>query len=301
MSIPKKPPKNLQPLIDADVLRYELPFGGEYKEEGEIVVREWEFVEELLERKLHILHHQIRTDKVPIYYFTADRRTIPIYNRWAKNNGKEPIELKPNFRDAIATVKPYKALRKNEKPAHYENFTSHIMYNYEFKLGNGVEADDLMAMDQTEDTIICSRDKDLRQVEGWHYSWECGRQNEIGPIYFDEWGFIEEKRKESKSRVYADGSPKFDVSCFGGGEKFFLYQLLTGDLVDNIPGCPKVGHRKAFDLLEPHSRRDLAYEDVRDCYELVYDEDWLERLEEQARLLWLIRHEGEVWEHPYER
>lgn len=223
-----------------------------------------------------------------IIYLTADTRTVVTYNRYAKTYGYDRIELIPNYRLAIATVKEYKATRKPDKPAHYDNLTSHIMNNYKFELANGLEADDLMAMAQNDDTIICSRDKDLRQVPGAHYSWECGRQAEVGPLVFSPKGYIEEKGNGKKE-------------AFGGGEMFFLYQLIVGDVVDNIPGCPKAGHVKAMKLLLPEEplTRKQSYEAVRGCYSAVYGEDDLTHLEEQGRLLWLLREKDQVWEYPY--
>ena len=43
----------MKPLIDADILRYEIGFSGEYKDEdGVNQVREFEFLDELLENKI---------------------------------------------------------------------------------------------------------------------------------------------------------------------------------------------------------------------------------------------------------
>ena len=272
-------------LIDFDVLRYELGHSSEYiDEDGELVVREWEFLQDLLEQKLFIIQEQTEADEPPCLYLTNDSITNNIYNRWAKSFGEELIEHKPNYRNEIATVKPYKGTRKNTKPVHYANLTAWVFANYEFKLANGVEADDLMAQDQTENTIICSRDKDLRQVAGNHYSWECGKQSEIGPIIFDRKGWVEDKNGK----------------VFGGGEMFFLYQLLVGDPVDNIGGCPKVGHKGAMKLLSEVEGRKQLYMAILEAYKKVYGEDGLTYLIENARLLWLMRASDDIWEFPYE-
>ena len=47
----------MTPLIDFDVLRYELGFSSEYKDEntGEVIPREWDFVEELIDGKLNFI------------------------------------------------------------------------------------------------------------------------------------------------------------------------------------------------------------------------------------------------------
>lgn len=289
----------MKALIDFDILRYEIGHSGEYfekNEEGEFVldedgnknriIREFDFVAELLDQKIFIIKEQTNADEVELY-ITNDSRTDKIYDRWCKTFGLLKEDFVPNFRDKIATVKPYKGTRKSEKPIHYDNLTAYMMANYPFVLANGVEADDLMAIEQTNNpdkTVICSRDKDLRQVSGWHYSWECGFQNEIGPIEFDRKGWIEDKGGK----------------CFGGGEMFFLYQLLVGDPVDNIAGCPKVGHVKAMKILtEVKGRKDI-YMAILEAYRGVYEENALTYLIENARLLWLLRSLDDVWEFPYE-
>lgn len=283
----------MKALIDSDVLRYEIGHSGEYFEEGEDgekvhKVREWEFVQELFEQKIFVIQEQTNSDEPPCLYLTTDSTTVRVYNRWAKTFGYEPIEYKPNFRNDIATVKPYKGTRKLEKPAHYENLTAHIMFNYDFKLGNGVEADDLMAIDQTNaeplTTTICSRDKDLRQVAGLHYSWECGAQLEIGPIEFDRKGYVEKNGNK----------------VFGGGEMFFIFQLMTGDAVDNIAGCPQIGPVKAIKIIKQYTKRKDLYEAVLELYNNVYGEDGMNYLIENARLLWLLRREDDVWKYPYD-
>lgn len=281
---------------------YEIGHSGEFKdpETGEDRVREFEFVKDLLDQKLFIIKTMTEADDVRLY-LTADQRSVDIYNRQAKTRGLDPIELKPNFRNAVATVKPYKGTRHNEKPVHYDNLTAYMMDNFDYSLSNGIEADDQMAIDQTadpENTIICSRDKDLRQVAGNHYSWECGGQAEIGPISFDRKGWVEERVKETSQRK-KDGSPVLKKSAFGGGEMFFIYQLMTGDPVDNIGGCPKVGHAKAMQVLSEVEGRKALYFAVLDLYRGVYGEDALTHLTEQARLLWLLRSADDMWEFPY--
>lgn len=144
------------------------------------------------------------------------------------------------------------------------------MAAYDFVLSqDGLEADDALALDQTEDTIICSRDKDLRIVPGWHYSWECGKQREIGPHNTDSIGSL-----------YKDGD-----KVIGYGMKFFYYQMLIGDGVDNIPGLHGVGPAKAFKILEPL----VTVEEMEKAVKDMYKERGAtkEFFIEQARLLWM--------------
>ena len=74
---------------------------------------------------------------------------------------------------------------------------------------------------------------------------------------------------------------------------FFYLQCLTGDGVDNIPGCPGIGPKKAYAILkdlEPHE----MYDAVLNTYiEKGCDETLLL---EQGRLLWMTRELTETGE-----
>src|SRR5690606_18373771 len=117
---------------------------------------------------------------------------------------------------------------------HYDNLTAYIFGKYDVKVAVGMEADDLMSVDQWEavkagrlDTIICSRDKDLRITPGMHFGWPCGKQPQFGPCRVTELGEIELKNNGKK--------------LIGTGLKFFYSQVVTGDTTDNYPGLPKGG------------------------------------------------------------
>jgi len=168
--------------------------------------------------------------------------------------------------------------RKSEKPFHFDNLTAFILGNYDTRISNGLEADDLMCIEQysrlkNDDTIICTRDKDLRQCPGWQFGWECGKQASFGPTLVDNKGLLNLSNGELK----------------GTGTKFFFGQMLIGDTVDNIPGCPKVGPVKAFDILDKCvTKRDHELA-VINAYKKVYPTNYKEMIEEQSKLLWMIR------------
>jgi 5'-3' exonuclease len=138
---------------------------------------------------------------------------------------------------------------------------------------------------QDGDTIICSRDKDVRQCPGLHYSWEVAKQAAIGPIFVEPLGHLE---KVGEGKTYANGKPK-PIKLFGTGHKFFYAQLLMGDKVDNIGGVVGRGPVFAYNLLhEARSEREL-YELVAELYVKTYGDDWKVRMKEQADLLWMVR------------
>lgn len=142
----------------------------------------------------------------------------------------------------------------------------------------GMEADDLMAIEQTKrpnETIICTRDKDLRAVPGWHYGWELGNQPSFGPKLVEQLGHL---------RLSADRK-----SVKGEGLLFFWSQCLTGDRVDSIPGLDGYGPVKAFETLRGCQSNEEAFQRVLEAYRGVYGDDAEKELLEQGQLLWMTR------------
>jgi 5'-3' exonuclease len=137
---------------------------------------------------------------------------------------------KGNFRNELALTKEYKGNRKNrEKPKWLQEARDYLMEQWECYEVEGAEADDALGICQLEikdDTIICSIDKDLLQIEGNHFNWNSDT------IY-----------KQSKLDA----------------EKLYWKQVLMGDSTDNIVGIPRVGKVKADRILE--SAEDVAISD----------------------------------------
>jgi len=184
----------------------------------------------------------------------------------------------------MAVSRDYKSGRKEEKPLHYNNIRAYLVGVYNAYVAIGCEADDELSIEQTrrpEETIICTRDKDLRQVPGHHYGWESGRQGEFGPITYDRLGVIELDRSKSVPKIV------------GGGFKFFCSQLFTGDPVDTIPGLPKYGPVKVASLLASSTSTGECLDIVRQEYRNVHGDSWKEALREQSNLLWMVRERDE--------
>lgn len=268
----------MRALVDADILRYEVGFGSQgVDEDGNKFINSFEQVKSLLEHKLKVIQEESWSDEEPILYLTNDRRLHDRLQKRRVKKGLKALPYVPGFREAIAVSKPYKGNRKGDKPYHYDNLTAHIISSYNHKIATSIEADDLMSIDHRldpENTIICSRDKDLRITPGNHYGWQCGKNLGFGPIEVDELGFLELKP---------------DGKLFGAGLKFFYSQLLTGDSTDNIGGLPKYGPTKAFNLLvEAEDENDL-FNIVSKEYENVIGDKWRTYFREQATLLWMIQ------------
>lgn len=197
---------------------------------------------------------------------------------------------KTNFRNNLANRTPYKE-RVSNKPWHYKNIKAYLQAVYECRIQEGLEADDLMAIEQTQrpnDTIICTRDKDLFSVGGWVYSWELGNQPQFGPEQVHQPGHIRLSEDRKKLR--------------GTGLLFFLSQCLTGDAVDTIPGIDKCGPVKAFSILEGTKTYEEGFERVRGAYNASYGENGDTYLLSSGRLLWMTRESKDgkalLWNFP---
>lgn len=198
---------------------------------------------------------------------------------------------KDNFREKIAKKAIYKGNRdKLAKPWHYANIKAYLIGCYEAEVVDGMEADDMMCIIQSSGygeirilgneaivvpTIICTRDKDLRQCPGWHYGWELANQPSFGPKFVEDPGEIS---------ISEDGK-----KISGWGIKFFYSQLITGDKVDNIPGLPGKGPRFAYALLANTQTREEMEKAVVEAYRGFYGDVWKEEMLEQAQLLWMVR------------
>ena len=271
----------MTPLIDADVLLHELGWSGEFKdrETGEEILFDFDRVQELLDEKIQLICLETEADTAPLMFISD--------SEWLAKQEKR--EFVPNFRYERAVTKPYKGTRKNPKPFHFYNILAYLRGNYNVIVArDGYEADDEIAIYQyrhwssgKNNTIICSRDKDLRICPGNHYSWECGSQASIGPVEVDRVGYL--VRDEEARKTY------------GFGLAFFFYQMLVGDAVDNIPGLPGCGDVSARKILEGATTERDYYERVRQAYKEKLGDGAKEYFLEQRDLLWIVQERGKPY------
>ena len=277
-------------LIDSDILQllYEIGFSSQGKnDKGETEAASWDWTQDLLEKKIDLITDEAGGDNA-LLFFTNTPRINKLLNKKRKREEKPKVDYVPNFREAVAKEKVYKGNRKNDKPFHFYNLLAHMLSNYETRIHEGgLEADDYMCVTQYKswqdgDTIICSRDKDLRQCPGNHYSWEVGKQPSIGPMFVEPLGHL-----DLITKIDAKGRKTYKL--FGTGHKFFYAQMMTGDLVDNIGGVKGRGPVFAHTLLdECTTERDL-YELVAEKYVIAWGDEWKDKMREQAGLLWMVR------------
>jgi hypothetical protein len=179
-----------------------------------------------------------------------------------------------NFREKIATIKPYKGNRdRNQRPYHYSAIRSYLARDWLAKTVHGYEADDALSIEyhkDPENVIIVSQDKDLRTFPG--------------------------KKYNARSKTWQDVTPE-------KARLTFYRQLIVGDPVDNILGCYRAGEKAAQEITLGMTEQE-SYARVLAMYEKSISragcpyKDPYEALLENARLLHMLRHEGDVWTPP---
>ncbi len=269
-------------LIDADVLVHELGWSGQFKdkETGEDVLLSLERVLTLLDEKIKLICEDVEASEPPILFLTdSEWLHNEMDNRDRIQDFEPRDDFVPNFRYDVAVTQPYKGNRKNPKPTHFWSIVLHMLDNYECVVSEGgLEADDELCITQTYvngDTVICSRDKDLRICPGNHFSWECGGQRAVGPHFTDRLGSL---------------SVGNNGKTLGYGLKFFYYQMLVGDTADHILGLRSVGDKGALKLLDGLETEWELYSAVKAAYK---DKGMgKEYFMEQANLLWMIQERG---------
>ena len=173
---------------------------------------------------------------------------------------------KDNFRLKIDPE--YKAHRKDaERPVHYAILREYAVENWGAKVIDGMEADDAVSIvhmrrysKNPESSMICSNDKDLLGVPGYHYNYVSQETIFVSPL-------------DSLRNYFA--------------------QVLAGDAADNVKGIPGIGPKKAAKALAPcHTGKDMLH-----IVKEAYKEAGMEaKLETNLKLLWMLREKGDSYE-----
>lgn len=275
-------------LIDSDIISYQVGFSSQtvyYMFDGRAYgtmseVREAGGTDDTIKRMV---------DPMPVR--AALKMTNELIHSIIEDCNSDNIECyltgKGNFREQVATVTKYKGTRKAPRPYHYQAIRDHLTSKYGAVTVDGIEADDKIVIRQNElkgEGIIASRDKDLRQMYGWHYSWAAGDNQPVKPLY--------------------------EISYEEGMRNYFQ-QMLEGDVVDNILGVISVGKKKAEKALSGCTTVEEMMKVVLEEYYRVYGPlagtggyvhytSWdgkrmwktpAEIMDEMHQLLWMLRHE----------
>lgn len=152
----------------------------------------------------------------------------------------------------------YKANRIGvPKPRWLAACKDYLINEYHATISHGCEADDFLGINQTDDTVIYSIDKDLLMIPGAHFN------------------FVKQEYQE--------------VSELGGLKQFYR-QMIIGDSSDNIFGIKGLGKVKAGKLIDPCETEEEMYNIVRNLYE-----DDINRFIMNADCLWIWRKLGETY------
>lgn len=183
------------------------------------------------------------------------------------------------YRHRAAKKAPYKGNRKAEdRPVQIREVQEYLIEKYNAIRAVDEETDDLLGLDQCASggtSIIASIDKDLLQIPGWHYNIDSKKVQ-----FASDPG-------ELQIVVSASGIKK----VVGTGFKWFLYQCLAGDSVDNIIKPEKnLGPMKIYELFSQKCAIIDVYNEVLDIYKRNGRD-----FEENATLLFIQREKGSNW------
>ena len=172
-----------------------------------------------------------------------------------------------NFRKQI--YPEYKANRTAPKPKHLDDLRAWAVKELNAEVADdGLEADDMLGIYQTNETIICSLDKDLLQIPGQHFSWEINGKGWTRPDTFVEQTELE-------------------------GLRLFYEQCLKGDRSDNIKGIEGIGDKKAKVLLANARSEKEMLSIVLDAY--GNEQEFLMN----ASCLWILRNDRQKYKDRY--
>ena len=243
-------PENPHVLIDADILTYSIPYMFMDEAEEDVCLT-------TLDKKIEEIIKETKAKTYQLY-----------------------LTGKGNFRNKIATTAPYKGQRKKEKPTHYQASRDYMVKCWDAEVIDGMEADDAIAIyaTQNKDCVIASGDKDLFQIEGWHYKWKVAERPDR-LWYVTELGSLE---LDSKRKLVFDGW------------KGFFAQMIIGDKVDNVVGLKGKADVFAYEALGGcNSFKELS-EIVENLYKEEFKDSYHQRFDENFNLLYMLRSEEEL-------
>lgn len=240
----KKILARLEKIGHKEISPYEIVLEEDYKDKEDIAV----FV---LEKQIRKLYQLTKCDRLQ-FYVGSDNKC--------------------NFRYSKAVTQPYKAGRA-EKPAILPYLKEYLINVKGATIATGYEADDMLGIHQTDDTIAIHCDKDINQIPGKHFN----------TITNTSW-------VASDPGKLIDGKDTVN----GHGLAVFYAQLLCGDKTDNIPPLPKTekvgwGWKGVYSKLSDCYDEEEYLNVVVQLYKDSLGEGWYDRIKEQADLVWICR------------
>lgn len=286
-------------LIDGDWILYAAGFAGQKKrlvcpilfdtrEFANITELKGAVAKELdseLDESEDFVYTRDALDPEAFFYHSAKKMIEAQLQKIGEKFGEEKVTYTVmmdgdgNFRNQIATIRPYKGTRSvHAKPLMYNNIRQYLLDAFLAEVIFNHETDDEMAIRQTVSndgggrSIIVAVDKDMLQVPGWH----------LNPNK----GF----KKVSQHQ----------------GDLFVYRQAASGDAVDNIGGAYKVGPAAAKKAITADMEPRQMWDTLVGVYEnsIVKHGDHYNGLDAEAaalenmRLVYLRREPGEIWTPP---
>ena len=191
-------------LIDSDFLAYKAAqaceIGIDFGEDVIIAQSQFSEVLRVFHNELHKVTKAMMDDDFILYFSSTE-----------------------NFRKKI--YPDYKGHRMKRKPLGYKRLVNYCRENHNFKLIEGLEADDTIGIEATRhanpNNIIVSPDKDMRQIPSvlWNLT------DDVTEITEEE------------------------------GDRWHLVQSLSGDPTDGYSGCPGIGVKRATELLDKNENK----------------------------------------------
>lgn len=199
-------------------------------------------------------------EPVEVALLRCDRLMRDIISDTNSDSYKGFISGKGNFRYVI--YPEYKANRTQPDPIHRQACKDFLVDEWNCEVVHGMEADDALAIHQTDETILCSIDKDLLQINGTHYNFVKGAFKEV---------------------------------TYLGGLCSFYSQVLQGDKTDNLFGLDGIGPVKAARYLEGCETE----QEYLDTVDMLYKDK--KNLAINLLCMWMMREEGETWANRLEK
>ena len=204
-------------------------------------------------------------DPSEIAILRADKLMRQILEETQSDSCKTFLSGSSNFRYDI--YPEYKANRKDApRPPHLQPTREFLVTEWNAEVCDGIEADDALGINQTEESIVCSIDKDLLQVPGRHYNFVRSEESFVTNV---------------------------------GGLRTLYKQIILGDKTDNVPGFDGKFRQKApkfvaewFTFIDDLETEVEMYDFVCGLYK---DKSVVNR---NATLLYVLREEGKQWEPP---
>lgn len=184
------------------------------------------------------------------------------------------------LRVLVPTSQPYQAQRAGSRRPKNWQYLRDYLEGYEgpaFKTHTWAdrEADDALGLVSASrpNDVICTGDKDMRMLEGWHMDWVTKELFHVpAGTYAQEQG----------GKLY--------------GFKWFLQQMLQGDTADHIRGLGRCksaprgcGPATALKMLAGTETKADGIRAVVAQYKAAHGDSWANEFAEQAMMLWIRR------------